>query len=456
MKIFGIPTKVEPSFFVISFFLAFSRGSNLPLLLEWLVVVFVSVLLHELGHALVARKFGVAPSIKLYSMGGLTSFKTGVNLKPWQHLLISVAGPAAGFLLGGIVFVSGPIVLGPNPSPLSAATYSDLLWVNIGWGIFNLLPMLPLDGGNVLLTLGEWISKGKGRVIARVISLIVALGITALALSLRSIWIAILGLWFAYINGSVLLENLKTDRDQKIRPLVDQARDALSKSEFDKALDLARRAQAKAHTDSMRMEAAQLVIFALIHLRRLDEAEVELTKFDGLFGEDQYLKGLYFFQKEEWAAAIPHLRLAFESSPSEQVGMLLYQAFVNEKSYVEALDLCGHAGLTDVSWKLYVNLQHEAFEGRDFRTAAEAGSMAFEQQPDPNVAYNISCALARDASLVRDESLARDSQVAEACQWLQRAIESGFDNKELILTDPDLDSLRTHPEFQSIIAKMRA
>ena len=399
MKIFGIPTKVEASFFVIFFFLAASRTSNLPLLFEWLVVVFVSVLIHELGHALVARQFGVEPSIKLYSMGGLTSFKSEVNLKPLQHLLISLAGPAAGFLFGGIFYVSGPVVLGSSPSPLLAVTYSDLLWVNIGWGIFNLLPMLPLDGGNVLVTLGEWISKEKGQLIARVISLLVALGITYLALSRRSMWVAILGVWFAYINGSVLVEKLRNHRDQKMRPLLDQTRDALTNSEFDKALDLARRAQSKALTASVRMEAAQLVIFTLIHQRRLDEAEVELVKFYGLYGDDQYLKGLYYFQKEEWAAAIPHLKLAFEAAPSEQLGMLLYQAFVNEKNYAEALELCGHPVLTDVSWKLYASLQLEAFEGGEFAVAAEAGARAFEQQPDPNIAYNIACSLARDDSL---------------------------------------------------------
>src|SRR5882672_10962976 len=120
MKILGIPTKLEGSFFVLSFFLAASRGRNLPLLLEWLLVVFVSVLLHELGHALVARKFGLSPSIKLYSMGGLTSWTTAVNLTPPKHLLISLAGPAAGFLFGGIVFIAGRVVLGSGPSPLLA------------------------------------------------------------------------------------------------------------------------------------------------------------------------------------------------------------------------------------------------------------------------------------------------------------------------------------------------
>jgi len=442
VKIFGIPTKVEASFFVLSFFLAASRGSSLPLLFEWLLVVFVSVLLHELGHALVGCKFGLAPSIKLYSMGGLTSWDSEVNLTPPKHLLVSLAGPAAGLLFGGIIFVARPTVLGPNPSPLLAALYSDLLWVNIGWGIFNLLPMLPLDGGHVLLTLEEWISKRKTKLISHLVSLAVALGITYLALSRHQMWIAILGVWFAYMNGSVLVEKFQTRRDQRIRPLLDQARDAWTKSDFEKSLDLTKQAQRKAHTASLRREAAYLLIFILIHQRRLNEAEVELKKFDAVFGEYPYLKGLFYFQKEEMATAIPHLKLAFEQSPTEETGMLLYQAFVDEKSYTQALEQCGHVVLSEVSWKLYVSLQQEAFESSEFRLAAEAGSRAFEKQPDPNVAYNVACALAHD------------SQITEACEWLECAIDAGFNNKELIVTDSDLDSLRLRPEFDALIGKM--
>ena len=442
MKLLGIPTRIEGSFFVLSFFLGASRGRNLPLLLEWMLVVFVSVLLHELGHALVARKFGLSPSIKLYSMGGLTSWDSEVTLTPLKHLLISLAGPAAGFLLGCIVFVAGPAVLGSSPSQLLAVAYSDLLWVNLGWGIFNLLPMLPLDGGQVLVTLEEWISKRKSRLVSHIISLMVALGITYLALSLRSMWIAILGGWFVYTNGGALVQKLQTFRDQKIRPLLDQARDALSKSEFDKALVLTRQAQKEARTPSVRIEAAQLLIFILIHQRQFKEAEEELIKFNGVFGEDSYLKGLFYFQKEEMATAIPHLRLAFDRSPTEQLGMILYQALIDEKSWVEALELCGHPVLSDVSWKLYVNLLNEAFASSEFRVAAQAGSLAFEKQPDPNVAYNIAC------------SLARDSEITKACEWLERAIDSGFNNKDLMATDSDLESLRPSPEFAAIMAKM--
>ena len=442
MRIFGIPTKVEGSFFVLSFFLAASRGGTLPLILEWLLVVLVSVLLHELGHALVARKFGLSPSIKLYSMGGLTYWESEANLSTSKHLLISLAGPAAGFLLGGIVFLAGPTVLGDSPSHLLYVTYSDLLWVNLGWGVFNLLPMLPLDGGQVLVTLEEWFLKKNSPLISHSISLLVALVITYLALSRSLAWIAILGVWFAYTNGSVLVQKFQTYRDQGVRSLLEEARDAFTRSEFEQALDIARRAQKQAHTASVRMEAAQVLILTLIQLQRLKEAEVELIKFNGLFGEDPYLEGIFHYQKEEMAAAIPHLKLAFERAPTQQLGTILYLALINEKKYDEALALCADTAVAEVSWELLVNLETEAFAASEFRVAAQAGVIAFEKRADPNVAYNTAC------------SFARDSEIKKACEWLERAIDQGFDNRDLVATDPDLESLRLHPDFEAILAKM--
>ena len=441
MKIFDIPVKVDASFFILSFLLAFNRGASV-LLLEWVLVVFVSVLLHELGHALVGRTFGLSPSITLYSMGGLTSWDSEAKLTPWKHLLISLAGPGAGFLLGALIFLAGPVILGSNPSELLAVTYSDLLWVNIGWGIFNLVPMLPLDGGNVLLALEEWILRRKSQLISYVISLMVALGITLLALARGWTWIAILGVWFAFTNGSVLSEKFQASRDRKFQPLLDQAREAFTKSEFDRALDLSRQAQKGARTTSLRSEAAQSVIFILIHQRQFAEAEEELSRFNALYGEDSYLNGLFYFQKDEMATAIPHLKLAFERAPTKQLGMLFYQALINDKSYVDALELSGHPVLSDVSGELYVNLANEAFASGAFRMAAQGGTLAFAKQADRNVAYNTACALARD------------SEIIEACKWLDRAIESGFNDKELLATDPDLEPLRSHPEFQAIMAKM--
>jgi len=139
------------------------------------------VLLHEFGHALVARAFGLSPEIRLYPMGGLTSWGSEHKISPLKHLAISLAGPAIGFCLGGFVFAMGLVGLDISSSRLVNQLYFDLLWVNIGWGIFNLLPLLPMDGGQVLVTLEAWIRKRNDRTVSSAISFLFAAAISVAA-----------------------------------------------------------------------------------------------------------------------------------------------------------------------------------------------------------------------------------------------------------------------------------
>ena len=99
MKIFGIPVKIDPSFLFVCALLAYSRLSHPAFLVEWLIVIFVSILIHELGHALMVRSFGLSPQIMLYSMGGLTSWREEKSISHAKHIAISLAGPFAGFYL---------------------------------------------------------------------------------------------------------------------------------------------------------------------------------------------------------------------------------------------------------------------------------------------------------------------------------------------------------------------
>src|SRR5262245_45959298 len=149
MKIFGIPVKLYPSFLFICAVLAYSRLSQPIFLVEWLIVIFVSIIVHELGHALVVRSFGLSPQIMLYSMGGLTSWREEKGISHAKRIAISLAGPFAGFLFGGIVFLSEFALPDLFADRFGAQTYIDLMRVNLVWGIFNLFPILPLDGGNV-------------------------------------------------------------------------------------------------------------------------------------------------------------------------------------------------------------------------------------------------------------------------------------------------------------------
>ena len=163
----GIPVRVHPSFWLITLLLGAS--GEILLLPIWVLVVFVSILVHELGHALAFRRYGQRSYIVLHFAGGLTipepvSWGSGlanVALSPNQHIFISLAGPGAGFLLaglviaiviltGGSILITWPLaVILPFGGRILYLLVVILLWVNIFWGLVNLMPVSPLDGGNV-------------------------------------------------------------------------------------------------------------------------------------------------------------------------------------------------------------------------------------------------------------------------------------------------------------------
>ena len=99
-RVFGIPVRVHPLFWIVTLFLGLAAARR-PIRCEtliWVAVVFVSILVHELGHALMQRYFGGHPWITLYGFGGLASCND-CDRSPRSQILISLAGPVAGFLL---------------------------------------------------------------------------------------------------------------------------------------------------------------------------------------------------------------------------------------------------------------------------------------------------------------------------------------------------------------------
>jgi Zn-dependent protease len=158
-RVAGIPVDVQPWFLVVAGVSALQLRSP-PLVLMWMATVTASVLWHELGHALTMRRFGFAPRIELHAMGGLAHWPPGANPSARQALAVTAAGPFAGLLLGAVVWV---LAMGAGPLPYLARIAIDwIVWVNIAWSLFNLLPLLPLDGGNLLDHVSEHIS-GRAR-----------------------------------------------------------------------------------------------------------------------------------------------------------------------------------------------------------------------------------------------------------------------------------------------------
>jgi stage IV sporulation protein FB len=149
-RIFGIPVRVQPWFWLMMAFLGsnyFQRG-GLEYLVIWVACGFVSIMVHELGHALAYRLFGIWSAITLIAFAGLTQGQRSPQ-HAWQRLLISAAGPMAGFALVGAVFGSAFLSDWPARNEYLRAVFGFLLLQGIFWNLLNLLPIWPLDGGNI-------------------------------------------------------------------------------------------------------------------------------------------------------------------------------------------------------------------------------------------------------------------------------------------------------------------
>ncbi len=201
------PVRVHYSFFLITLLIGFNVN-NLLLTLSWVIIVFFSVLLHELGHALVAEKYGLFPFIQLYSMGGLTIPSRRLQLTHLQEIILSLAGPFAGFLLGGLVYLAARF-LSPFTPVIVFQILSQVLWVNIGWGVLNLLPILPLDGGQVMRNLWQWFRHSYDERTPLIISIAVGGVMALVALVLGQIFGALLAFYLTF-NNYMTLRNGRT------------------------------------------------------------------------------------------------------------------------------------------------------------------------------------------------------------------------------------------------------
>lgn len=182
MRIFGFPVKIRAGFGVFLLLIIFINGVPMGTWLAASVAGFT--LAHELGHAFAARRTGAQASISLDFLAGYASFVPTRHLHRWERAGISIAGPATQVLLGVLVLV----VLGVNPFDHDdfAARYSTfaIWWAGPMIGLFNLIPVLPLDGGNIASEFLDYFVPGRGREL--MIRLSIPLTATAFAMMLAS------------------------------------------------------------------------------------------------------------------------------------------------------------------------------------------------------------------------------------------------------------------------------
>ena len=176
--LFGFPVRIHPYFWLVALLLGFGAASGttdmrqaMLRLLIWTCALFISILIHELGHAIVMRRFGFSPWITLHGFGGLASYDSGGRFGTKSpdtigQILISAAGPAAGFILAAVIsaaliltghhltllFGEGlgvGIMMDMVGSPIATDFIHSVLYICMIWGLVNLLPIYPLDGGHI-------------------------------------------------------------------------------------------------------------------------------------------------------------------------------------------------------------------------------------------------------------------------------------------------------------------
>ena len=229
-KLAGIPVRIHPFFWVAGLLLGPREGGP-PVILLWMLAFLLGILCHELGHALVMRSQGCFAWITLYGFGGLASsdqprgFSRG-NTDAWRQILISAAGPLAGFLLALIViifvrlsgyqviyYVGAPFGLMAFVVDAFGATHSqllgfanNLLFVTIVYGILNLLPVYPLDGGQIARELLVMILGRDGVRHSLILSLFVSVALAAAcALFWKELYLALFFGYFAYSSYATLV-----------------------------------------------------------------------------------------------------------------------------------------------------------------------------------------------------------------------------------------------------------
>jgi Zn-dependent protease len=429
-SLFGFPILVQPSFAITGVMLSVLAGqTDLASTLSWLLIVFVSVLWHELGHAFASRNLGLGARIELGAMGGMTYRESGTADPWWRDALISVAGPANGLLLGAAVFGVSHLV------PRSAVTdelVRRALWANVGWSVINLLPILPYDGGNICWSIVRAITPSRAETVAQGVTIGVGTIAFAVAVQHRMIWAGYLAGSAAARAGGALLRI----RDKR---RLDRAWETLLAGDAPFAHASAADVLKRSRDDLNHATAIEICAWAELHEGRLVAARQSLDGLPRSYHPTALLEAtLATLEGQDATAALQ----ALDADLVEGSWLRLSRAWI-EGGHLELVDrLAGETSAKGVARRTLHQIDALLFSRGHFTAAKAIAERAFAAHGDPEDAYNAACSLGR---LGRPE---------EALSWLERAIDAGYRDAEHLAADEDLVSVRALPRFAAVAGRL--
>ncbi|MEW5739807.1 MAG: site-2 protease family protein [Myxococcota bacterium] len=431
----GIPVVLRPEFLIIP--VVGAASGTLPEGVAWVAIVLVSVLWHELGHALAMKAFGYAPWIDLHAMGGATHWPQAARPTPTHRFLVTFAGPAAGLLLGVAVLAVRARVP-EDAGELTRFAIAQLIWVNIGWSLINLLPVLPWDGGHVLDSGLELVTGAPRPRTVGVVGLVASVGVLAGAAWLESVllgYFGVMGLVASWQRfqwkpgpgqgdvGRVVVDHLLAGRTAEA--------EALAAASIGGEADEARR------TELVELMAwARLFRGDLPGARDAAKAHTRRSELLTRLLEAQSMEELV-----DRLAAAPMLPM--------QGHALLVSYWVIRGEHPRLVERCGQwtsagAATPEVQRWAVQYAAERLFHAGAFEPALAVCTLGFERLKEPSLGFNAACCLAR---------LGR---VDEGLRMLTAAVEAGYSDVASLTTDEDLAALRTLPGFEGVVRRLRS
>ena len=428
----GIPILIRPAFVLITIVFG-SAGGTASHAALWVGIVFVSIMIHELGHAGAMRAFGFSPTIELHAMGGLTAWSREKTPTAGQRLIVTACGPGAGLILGGLVTVVR-MNLDAGADPMIVWVVRQAQWVNIGWSVINLMPVLPWDGGLILDAAVEVIGKKPRPKVAAVVSV------------LMGACVALFGIWakqimLIYFGGVGVWQGYA--RLAKKKPQNEAYTQVWTLMQAQRFAEAERLAVEMALQSSDLEERASL--YEAVAWSRLLR--------DDWRGVDTALAQMGPIKPTRHLAAT----LAAHAGRHEEVLALLSplptlppeialraEALIALKRYEQVVtDACDLLGRSDPQQKrLVLLLAARLFEAGAWEPALQVSLTAFTATKDPVNLFNAACAQGKLGQL--DEALAT----------LNQAIDAGYTDRKSLTDDPDLAAVRASPRWETTLARV--
>lgn len=422
-RVLGIPVEVEATFFATTLILAGGRLRSAESFVIWIGVVFVSILAHELGHALVGIRFGLTPSIRIYGWGGLTSWTGGAAVTRARDLVISLAGPAVGIALGAACYLAREAL--PEGASRAAVILDDFIWASGIWGAVNLVPLLPLDGGQALQAVLGMFMPARAEQVTRVVSTITGAIVGAVALRGGYPITGLMALWLGWGSARAFLRARRLAQDEALVERYEprlwaahQVKDAAL------VIALAREALAQARTDGARSWLAE-------HLAMGHAAAGDITAavaaLDGAPAEVPCEATIDAFVV---IAAVEQRRRAlavtFDLDPARVPGTTMLASDAVGGEWEAACEALRGPLDAELEPEVFGHVR-EAAEvlGRD-RDAGPLGERLFERDADPDLAFALACVWARAGDETR------------ALRFAEEAVARGFRDRERAASTPAL------------------